>query len=148
MINEIKINDARDILAKVGATGFKVYVDYMFAYNTLNHKPTVEEVANTSTLDKNTIITFVGALKEHGIIKERTDAEERIDIMLEAETDDLLQKNIDTFLNGGCFISNSMRDLCIQTLKDFIDKKIENNPTKTEIYRRSLNKKLELISKI
>lgn len=148
MVNEIKINEARDILAKVGATGFKVYVDYMFAYGALNHKPTIEEVADTSTLDKNTIITFVGALKEHGIIKERSEAEERLDLMLESETDDLLQKNIDSFLNGGCFSSSSIRDLCIQTIKDFIDKKIENNPAKTEIYRRSLSKKLELISKI
>lgn len=148
MVTEIKIDEIRDIIAKVGEKGFKVYADYLYAYNTLNHKPSIDEVHDISTLDKNTIITYVGALKEHKIIKEKTPQEEVMDVILESETDDLIQKTINTFLVGGGFTSSSVRDLCIQTITQFINDKIQNNPTKEAIYKASLSKKLDLISRI
>ena len=148
MDNKIEYSKLKEILDNAGNMGLRVFIEYQSCYETLGHKPTIDELVNYSRLDKNTIVFSVGGLKELGIIKERTEAEERLDLLLEAETDDMLQKTIDTFLNGGCFISTSIKDLCIQSLKDFTEKKIENNPSKDYIYRNSLVKKLELISKI
>lgn len=148
METKIEYSKLKEILDNAGNMGLRVFIEYQTCYETLNHKPSIDELVDFSRLDKNTIVFNLGGLKEMGIIKERTEAEERLDILLETETDDMLQKTIDTFLNGGCFCSSSMRDLCVQTIKDFIEKKIENNPSKDYIYQRSLTKKLELISKI
>ena len=148
MENKIEYSKLKDILDNAGNMGLRVFIEYQTCMETLGHKPTIDELVNYSRLDKNTIVFSVGGLKELGIIKEKTPQEEALDLMLESEFDDLLQKNIDVYISGGCFSSTSAKDLCIQSLKDFTEKKIENNPSKDYIYQRSLSKKLELISKI
>lgn len=148
MENKIEYSKLKEILDNAGNMGLRVFIEYQSCYETLGHKPTIDELVNYSRLDRNTIVFSVGGLKELGIIKERTEAEERLDLLLESEFDDLLQKNINVYISGGCFSSTSAKDLCIQSLKDFTEKKIENNPSKDYIYRNSLVKKLEMISKI
>ena len=148
MENKIEYSKLKEILDNSGNMGLRVFIEYQSCYETLGHKPTIDELVNYSRLDRNTIVFSVGGLKELGIIKEKTPQEEALDLMLESEFDDLLQKNINVYISGGCFSSTSAKDLCIQSLKDFTEKKIENNPSKDYIYQRSLSKKLELISKI
>lgn len=148
MDNKIEYSKLKEVLDNAGNMGLRVFIEYQSCYETLGHKPTIDELVDFSRLDKNTIVFNLGGLKEMGIIKERTPQEEALDLMLESEFDDLLQRNIDVYISGGCFSSTSAKDLCIQSLKDFTEKKIENNPSKDYIYRNSLVKKLEMISRI
>ena len=148
MENKIEYSKLKEILDNAGNMGLRVFIEYQSCMETLGHRPSIDELVNYSRLDKNSIVFSVGGLKELGIIKEKTPQEEALDLMLESEFDHLLHKNIDVYISGGCFSSTSAKDLCIQSLKDFTEKKIENNPSKDYIYRNSLVKKLELISKI
>lgn len=148
MNNKIEFSKLKDILDQSGAMGLRVFIEYCTCMETLGHKPTIDELNDFSNLDKNTLLFTIGGLKELGIIKEKTPQEETMDIILESEFDDLIQKTINTFLVGGTFTSSSVKDLCIQTITQFVEDKIRNNPSKEYIYRSSLAKKLDLISRI
>ena len=114
MENKIEYSKLKEILDNAGNMGLRVFIEYQTCMETLGHKPTIDELVDFSRLDKNTIVFNLGGLKEMGIIKEKTPQEEALDLMLESEFDDLLQKNIDVYISGGCFSSTSAKDLCIQ----------------------------------
>lgn len=99
MENKIEYSKLKEILDNAGNMDLRVFIEYQSCYETLGHKPTIDELVNYSRLDKNTIVFSVGGLKELGIIKEKTPQEEALDLMLESEFDDLLQKNIDVYIS-------------------------------------------------
>ena len=73
MENKIEYSKLKEILDNAGNMGLRVFIEYQSCYETLGHKPTIDELVNYSRLDKNTIVFSVGGLKELGIIKEKVE---------------------------------------------------------------------------
>lgn len=129
-------------------TGMRVYIEYMSLMNKLNRKPTYDELMKQSGMEERTLKMYVGALKENDLIVEKTESQiieeetYRMDIM------DALDRIMSTYCVNGVFVSDSAKQQAIDINTQWIDNRINSNPSRENLLKDCLNRWIDKVNKM